>query len=169
MSLLGRLTHQLRGEKGRLAVRISGTRREWSAALGAAIIAGAFAAVVAVAAVAAIDFTGHWAGTGTEHGKSPATLIADLTSSGKKITGTLSSTQDGQTTTCQFTGKQRGKTHIKANLGACKIVLHGAFDSTTDTITGNFVRHGGHKTHKGSFTLTRSPSGAFLDDESDVF
>jgi hypothetical protein len=120
---------------------------------------------VALAMVAAINFTGHWTGTAIEQGKSPATLVADLTSSGKKITGSVTSTQDGQAVTCPFKGKQRGKTHVKASLGACKIVLQGAFDAATNTISGHFVRHGHHKTHTGTFDLTRSmsPSGAFLD------
>jgi hypothetical protein len=119
-------------------------------ALVVAVLAGA-----AIAAVAAIDFTGHRTGTAQEQGKSPSTLIADLTSSGKNVTGTLNATQGGQTTTCAFTGKQRGKTHVKVSLGACKIVLHGVFDSATNTITGHYVRHGRHKAHTGTFTLTR--------------
>jgi hypothetical protein len=132
-------------------MRASGnTRTAGISTLVVALLAGA-----AIAAVAAIDFTGHWTGTATEQGQSPSTLIADLTSSGKTVTGTLSATQGGQTTTCTLTGKQRGKTHIKASLGACKIVLHGVFDSATNTITGHYVRHGSHKTHTGTFTLTR--------------
>jgi hypothetical protein len=123
--------------------------------MAVAALAVVFVGAVAVAAVAAIDFTGHWTGTGMEPGKSPASLVADLTSTGKKTTGTVTSTQDGQTITCPFTGRQRGKNHLKANLGPCRIVLKGAFDSTTNTITGHFVRHGGHKTHTGTFTLTR--------------
>jgi hypothetical protein len=139
-------------------MRASGNGRAGIAAVAVAVFAGA-----AIAAVAAIDFTGHWTGTGMENGQSPTTLIADLTSSGKKITGTVTSTQDGQTVTCPFTGRQRGKMHVRATLGACKIVLHGTFDSATNTISGHFLRHGRHKTHTGTFTITRmaaSPTGA---------
>lgn len=124
--------------------------RTTTAALAVAIVAS-----VAIAAVAAIDFTGHWTGTGTESGQSPASLVADLTSTGKKVTGTVMSTQDGQTTTCPLTGRQRGKTHFKANLGACRTSLSGTYDATTNTITGRFVRHGSKKTHRGTFSITR--------------
>jgi hypothetical protein len=113
-------------------------------------------AAAALATVAAIDVTGHWTGTGTERGRSPATLVADLTSSGKTIAGTVTSTQDGQTITCPLTGRQRGRTHLRASLGACRILLQGKFDPATNTISGHYVRHGARKTHAGTFTLTRS-------------
>jgi len=124
---------------------------------------------VAVAAVASIDLTGHW--TGSASGKSPVTLSADLTSSGRIVTGTLNATQDGQITSCTVNGKQKGRAKIKASLTPCKTVLQGKFDATTDTIKGHYVRHGRHKTQAGTFTLTRvaSPNGAFIDDEPDVF
>jgi hypothetical protein len=125
-------------------------------AAAAAVVA--LVATAAIAAVATIDFTGHWTGTGMEAGKSPAALVADLTSTGKKFTGTLTSTQDGQVVTCPVTGKQRGKTHVKAKLGPCRIVLQGAYDVTTNTISGHFIRHGSNKTHTGTFTLTRAVS-----------
>jgi hypothetical protein len=130
------------------------------AALSVAIIAGAF---VAVAAIAPIDFTGHWAGSAS--GKSPVTLSADLTSSGRIVTGTLNATQDGQTTSCTVNGKQKGRSKIKASLTPCKIVLQGKFDAATSTIKGHYLQHGRRKTKTGTFTLTRvaSPSGAFLN------
>jgi len=130
-------------------------------ALSALVVAGA---VAALAKVAPIDFTGHWTGTAT--GTSPVTLIADLTSSGKTVTGTVTSTQDGQITQCTLHGKQRGRSHIKASLTPCKTVLQGKFDAASDSITGHYVRHGRHKTQTGTFTIARvsSPSGAFLDE-----
>jgi hypothetical protein len=131
-------------------MRTWGIARTTTRALVAVVLATA-----AIAAVAPIDFTGHWTGTGTEAGQSPASLVADLTSTGKKVTGTVMSTQDGQTTMCPLSGRQRGKTHLKANLGACRVVLKGAYDATTNTLAGHFVRHGSHKTHRGTFTLTR--------------
>jgi hypothetical protein len=126
------------------------------AAVAVTLLAGA-----AIAAVAAIDFTGHWTGTGMESGKSPAALVVDLTSTGKKFTGTLTSTEDGEAVTCPVSGKQRGKKHVKAKLGPCRIVFQGAYDATTNTITGHYIRHGANKTHTGTFTLTRgtSPTG----------
>ena len=128
--------------------------------LSVAVLAGAF---VAFAAVAPIDFTGDWTGSAT--GKSPVTLSAELVSSGRTVTGTVDVTQDGQTSSCPLTGKQKGRFKIKARLTTCKTVLQGKFDATTDTITGHYVRHGRHKTSTGTFTLTRaaSPSGAFID------
>jgi hypothetical protein len=125
------------------------------------LVAGA---LVAIAAVAPIDFTGHWTGTATGKG-SPVTLVAQLTSAGKTVTGTLDATQDGQTQTCTFAGKQHGRSGIKAKLTPCKTALKGKFDAATNTISGHFVRHGRHKVETGTFTLARgaSPSGAFLD------
>jgi hypothetical protein len=125
------------------------------------LIAGA---LVAVAAVAPIDFTGHWTGTATGKG-SPVTLVADLSSTGKMVAGTLDATQDGQAQTCTVNGKQHGRSGFRAKLADCKIALKGKFDATTNTITGHFVHHGRHKVETGMFTLTRgtSPSGAFLN------
>ena len=142
--------------------------RSWGAGLGSRIVAvggGLVAgALVAVAAVAPIDFTGHWTGTATGKG-SPVMLVADLTSTGKMVTGTLDATQDGQTTMCTVKGKQHGRTGFRAALTPCKIALKGKFDAGTNTISGHFVHHGHHKVETGTFTLTRggSPSGAFLD------
>ena len=130
-----------------------------------AVVGGLVAgALVAMAAVASIDFTGHWTGTATGKG-SPVTLVADLTSTGKKVTGTLDATQDGQTQACTVTGKQHGRFGFRAALTPCKIALKGKFDAATNTITGHYVHHGHHKVETGMFTLTRgaSPSGAFLD------
>jgi hypothetical protein len=129
--------------------------RAWGVARTTTTALAAVLASVAIAAVAPIDFTGHWTGTGMESGQSPTSLAADLTSTGKKVTGTIISTKDGQTTTCPLTGRQRGKTHFKANLGACRISLKGTYDATTNTIAGHFVRHGSKRTHTGTFTITR--------------
>jgi len=132
------------------------------AALGIAIFAGAFAAL---AAVTPIDFTGHWTGTANPKSGSPITLSVDLTSSGRTVTGTLTSTQDGQSVSCMFHGKQKGRSKIKASLPPCKTVLQGKFDPSTNTIAGHYVRRGRHQTQSGAFTITRaaSPSGAFID------
>jgi hypothetical protein len=121
--------------------------------------------LVASAAVAPIDFSGHWTGAATDKTGSTTPLVADLTSSGKTVTGTVSFTQDGQLITCTLDGKQKGKAKIKVHLTPCKTVLQGKFDETTDTIDGHYVTHGNHRTKKGTFTLTRgaSPSGAFID------
>ncbi len=138
-------------------------RRAKVAGIGVAVLAGAFAAI---AAVTPIDFTGHWTGTATPKSGSTITLVADLTSSGRSVTGTLVSTQDGQPTSCMVKGRQKGKTKLHASLTPCKTVFNGTFDSTTDTITGHYVHHGRHHTDKGTFMITRgaaSPSGAFLD------
>ena len=131
-------------------------------ALSAAVLAGTLAAV---AAVTPIDFTGHWTGSASGPGQSPITLVVDLASSGRTVTGTLVSTQDGQITSCTLNGKQKGRSKIKATLTPCKTVLQGKFDPTTNTITGHYVRHGRHKTQTGMFTIARgaSPSGAFID------
>jgi len=143
--------------------------RMWGGGLGSRIVVvggGLVAgALVAMAAVAPIDLTGHWTGTATSSKGSPVTLVADLTSSGRMITGTLDATQDGQTSSCTVKGKQHGRFGVRAALTPCKIALKGKFDATTNTITGHYVRHGHHKAQAGMFTLARSasPSGAFLD------
>ncbi len=117
------------------------------------------------AAVVPINFTGHWTGTATGKSQSPVTLAADLTSSGRTVTGTVIATQDGQPDTCMVNGKQKGRAKFKAKLSPCNVALQGKFDAATDTITGHYVGHRHHKTDTGTFTLTRaaSPSGAFID------
>jgi hypothetical protein len=142
--------------------------RSWGGGLGGSIVAvggGLVAgALVAIAAVASIDFTGHWTGTATGKG-SPVTLVADLTSTGRTVGGTFDATQDGQTQMCTVSGKQHGRSGFRAKLTPCKIALKGKFDATTNTISGHYVHHGHHKVETGMFMLTRgaSPSGAFLD------
>ena len=132
-------------------------------ALALAVLAGTLAAV---AAVAPIDFSGRWTGSASGAGQSPVTLVADLTSSGRTVTGTVTSTQDGQTVSCTLNGRQKGRSKIKATLTPCKTVLQGKFDPSTNTIKGHYVRHGRHNVQTGTFELTRggSPSGAFIDD-----
>jgi len=112
---------------------------------------------VATAAVPPLDLTGHWTGTATEKSGSPVTLVVDLTSTGRSVTGTVESTQDGQTTTCGLAGRQRGRDKVKATLTPCRTVFQGKFDAASDSISGHFVRHGRHKTHTGTFTIVRAP------------
>jgi hypothetical protein len=130
------------------------------AVLGAVMLLGA---LVAESASVPIDFTGHWIGTAS--GKSPVTLTADLTSSGRTVTGTLSATQGGQPENCTLNGRQIGRVKLKAKLTPCDVALQGKFDAATDTITGHYVNRGHHKRQTGTFSLTRaaSPSGAFID------
>jgi autotransporter translocation and assembly factor TamB len=141
----------------------SGTR---AAALGIALLGGTVAAL----AQATFDFTGHWTGTGTQTGKSPATLTADLMtgSSPKLFTGTLTIQGANQ---CNVKGKLKRHDKIMAHLTGCTdgshVLLTGKLDTTTQTIMGHFVSVKKGKIRRGTFTLTKaaaSPSGAFLDD-----
>jgi hypothetical protein len=137
-----------------------------AAALGIALLAGT---VVALAQTTTFDFTGHWTGTGTQKGKAPVTLTADLTngSSPNTFTGTLTIQGGNQ---CTVNGKLKRHDKVKARLTACTdnshVLLTGKLDTTTDIITGHFVSVRKGKARRGTFMLAKSasPSGAFLDD-----
>jgi hypothetical protein len=151
------------GREGIEPMRTWTSGRRTIVAFSLTIFAGTFA--VAATAVP-IDLTGHWTGAATGKSQSPVTLAADMTSSGRTVTGTVTATQDGQADACTLNGRQTGRVKFRAKLTPCKVVLQGKFDAATDSITGHYVGHGHHKRETGTFSLTRaaSPSGAFIDN-----
>lgn len=111
----------------------------------------------------AFDFTGHWAGYGQEDFKPQQGVTADLTQKAgtRAFSGTMS-VEDAPPFTCEVAGKQKPHKMKVAIRLTCdnggRLNLHATLDGITHTVTGAYKRRGNHKTHAGTFTLTKQAS-----------
>jgi len=133
-----------------------------------AIVATAFTSVVAEAAIAPYDFTGHWTGTAKTPRKPPVAMSGDLTAvMPGAFTGMLTFVAPDETTHCTVDGHQHGRRVTIAascdNGGRAR--FKGLVDPTKATVTGGIVWTPPRQKHKprkhGTFRLGRqNPSHA---------
>ena len=129
------------------------------------ILAGALWHLVAQAAVAPYDFTGHWTGTAQTPRKPPVMLSANLTTiMPPEFTGTLTIVTAEETVQCTVAGRQRRRVVITAPCGnAGHIRFRGSLDPAKGTISGRMVWAPPARKHKppkrGEFALTKQSAG----------
>jgi len=135
----------------------------WTIAVGTALLSLAGRPFPARAVTGApFDFTGHWTGVGRETGAPDAALTADFVTGDhpRLFVGTLTSEQSPDPPlACSVKGKLKGVQNVKIHLSCsgATIKAHGVLDATARSVAGTFTRHGRHRVHHGTFTLTEQP------------